>query len=771
MRIRYFVILLFIISDLFSQPIGIGSWNSYLSYANQKYITRAQKMIYVGGASGLFSFNTETDEVQRINTIHGLSELDVAMVKYDPVNKALFVGYESTNIDILFQNGGEVSNISDFTKVQVSDLFRYNVVGTKSLNDVYFRDQYAYIATSFGIIVYDMQRREVKDSYLNIGPNGTVPDVFGIAINDNKIYASTTYGVMQAPLNTFSNLSNSASWSIITDTILHETSNDIVSYNNKIYAVIDSTLKVYDGVQWSLYSGSKKHSLFGYDVYNNQLLTMTEDTFIVESANGSRQNISERFPQMAVLLNDNIWFIKNDFGLIGKAISSGGIRFISPSGPRFNDVFSLNYNNNKMWVMGGKYSLRLAPAYSNTQFYTIDNYIPQYYPYNGINYSAFDTLRDCVVSATSNDGSHTYIGTFNYGMMELTNGDISNVLGIGAPANFKVRSGVAGGVKVLGLAFDKEDVLWAVNFLSGDKPIYCRLPDGTWKNFSINSLLGTRDVLGKVVIDQNGTKWIRTFEGNGLLAFKENDFNDPYNVNTRLLNDQKGQGALVSKEVQCVAIDNDGEVWIGTNNGISVISSPRRVFDNDAPDARTPYVREGPIGVPLLQYETATAIEIDGANRKWIGTRNGLWLFNSDGSKALKNFNISNSPLFSNNIIDLELNPKTGELFIATDKGLMVYKTDAVDGGEDFGDVYAYPNPVRPGYKGPIAIKGLIANCIVKITDLAGNLVFETISNGGQAVWDGNDFNGNRASSGIYMVFASNKDGSKHYQTKIAFVN
>ena len=137
----------------------------------------------------------------------------------------------------------------------------------------------------------------------------------------------------------------------------------------------------------------------------------------------------------------------------------------------------------------------------------------------------------------------------------------------------------------------------------------------------------------------------------------------------------------------------------------------------------------------------------------------------------MKNFNISNSPLFSNYIIDLELNPKTGELYIVTDKGLMTFKTDAVAAEEDFGDVYAYPNPVRPGYTGSIAIKGLIADCIVKITDIAGNLVYETVSNGGIAVWDGNDFQGRRASSGIYLVLASNRDGTKHFETKIAFVN
>ena len=279
MRIRFLLVSFLIYLGVLAQPTSLGSWNSYLSYANMKYLTRAQQMIFVGGMSGMFSYNTETEEVKRINTIHGLSELDIAVVKYDPESKALFIGYESTNIDILYQASATVSGIEDFYKFQVSDLSRYSVVGTKTLHDVYFKDQFAYICTSFGIIVYDMNLREVKDSYLNIGPGSAVPDVFGVTINNNKIYASTNFGVMQANMNGTDNLSDSASWTIITDLTKHETSGHITSFNNKIYAEVDSVYKVYNGTAWSLYETNIKHTLFGYDIFNNQLLTVKEDGF------------------------------------------------------------------------------------------------------------------------------------------------------------------------------------------------------------------------------------------------------------------------------------------------------------------------------------------------------------------------------------------------------------------------------------------------------------------------------------------------------------
>jgi hypothetical protein len=773
---KYFLLLftgifLFCFSHhAYSQAGPIGSWNSFLSYATNKSLTLAGKNIYVGGISGLFSVNTETHEIHKYNTVQGLTELNVEIVKYDAADKALFIAYTSTNIDILFQRGGGNTLPEDFEKVNMVDIYRKVVIGTKEIHDVYFNSGLAYISTSFGIVVYDMKKREVKDSYLNIGPGATVPDVYGITINGTKIYASTSTGILEAPLN--SNLLDYNSWT----TIHPGPGGAIASFNNIVYALADSMIMSYNGTAWTVIDGRRIYTSLNFDVNNNRLLIARPvNNFILVNASGAMDSstLQVQYPVMALLSDDAVWMIPQNLGLMTRSISTGHTDFIAPSGPKTNDVFSLEYSGHgkdrKMLVMCGKFTPRLEPTYSNAGFYSIEKYEAKYY--QGPNQNAFDTIRDCIVSATSADGSHTYIGTFGYGMLELVNDNLTNVYSMQAPSFFNVRPATAWGPKIMGLAFDSKQNLWISNMLSSSRPVYVKTPAGEWHQFTINNVLGSRDVIGKVVVDQDDIKWITTFESNGLIAFKENNLNDPDNVNVRWLNDQPGQGALASKDVQCVAVDHDGEVWVGTANGISVFSSPGRVFDQDAPDSRTPYVREGSVGVPLLQYQTVTCIEIDGANRKWIGTKNGLWLFNVDGSKPVVYFNTDNCPLYSNNIIDLELDPESGELYIATDKGLIIFKTDAVEGGEEFGDVYAYPNPVRPGYTGPIAIKGLISDCTVKITDMAGNLVFETVSLGGQAIWDGNDFNGNRAHSGVYMVFASNKDGSKHFQTKIAIVN
>ena len=765
MRKTLTILFLLSMARALAQPTGIGGWSSFLSYANNKCITRLDNAVFIGGVSGLWSLETDTREIHKMNTIQGLSELDISIIGYDAEDKALLIGYASTNIDILYLKGSAHTDISDFELFNVADITRKTVIGVKELRNVIFHNHLAYISTSFGIVVYDMQKREVKDSYLNFAPGANVPDVRGITFLNDDIYASTDYGILKASTNA-PNLNDATAWSVIKATTA---TGDITAFNNKIYVLADSLLQTFDGSIWTNYDGLSKHASVTFDINNNTLCTGRENGFILETGTGNKLTVTESYPEKAVLMGENIWFIKREYGLIRKHILTGQIEFLAPMGPKTNDIFSLEYNQNKVWVTGGRYSARLEPAYNNSLFYAIQNYAPDYY--TGTNANALDSIRDCVVSASSPDGSHTYVGTFNYGLIEIVNKTLTNVYGRGAPANFTVRSTASGGPKITGLAFDSKNNLWAVNFLSGDKPLYAKLADGTWTNFSLNNLLGARDVLGRVVIDNYDNKWISTFENNGLVVFKENSLTDPYDVNVRLLSDQKGQGGLASRTVNCVAVDKDGEVWIGTSNGISYFSSTRNIFSADPPDAKTPFIRTGKYSEPLLQYENVTAIEIDGANRKWIGTRQGLWLFNADGTKSLKFFNTDNSPLFSNTIVDLELNPVTGELYIATDKGLMIYKTDAVDAEDDFGDVYAYPNPVRPEYTGPIAIKGLIENCTVKITDIAGNLVFETVSLGGQAVWDGNDFNGNRVKSGVYIVLASSSDGSKKKQTKIAVVN
>ena len=230
---------------------------------------------------------------------------------------------------------------------------------------------------------------------------------------------------------------------------------------------------------------------------------------------------------------------------------------------------------------------------------------------------------------------------------------------------------------------------------------------------------------------------------------------------------------MPGSKILCFAQDLDGELWLGSNEGIGVIYSPENVFESGANfDAQKILVDVGGYTEYLLYTETVTAIAVYGANRKWIGTeRSGVYLFSPDGTEEIHHFTVENSPLYSNSIIDIEINGETGEVFFGTEAGIISYKSTATNPQPTNTDVVVYPNPVREGYSGTIAIKGLVKNADIKITDVSGTLIFATRAEGSQAVWNGRNFDGRKAQTGVYLVFSTDDTGSEKLVTKIMFIN
>ncbi|GAI04403.1 unnamed protein product, partial [marine sediment metagenome] len=224
-----------------------------------------------------------------------------------------------------------------------------------------------------------------------------------------------------------------------------------------------------------------------------------------------------------------------------------------------------------------------------------------------------------------------------------------------------------------------------------------------------------------------------------------------------------------------VAEDLEGNIWVGTNEGPVIYYNPENVFSGQNFFAhRINIPREDDSGLAnyMLGTETITAIAVDGANRKWIGTENaGVFLLAPDGMKQIYSFNENNSPLLSNNITSIAIDHQSGEVFFGTDKGIISYRSTATQGSNEFNKVFVFPNPVREDYDGPITVTGLVSDAEVKITDISGNIVYETRALGGQAIWDGRNFSGARVQTGVYLIFCTNEDGSKTHVTKLLFIH
>jgi hypothetical protein len=275
----------------------------------------------------------------------------------------------------------------------------------------------------------------------------------------------------------------------------------------------------------------------------------------------------------------------------------------------------------------------------------------------------------------------------------------------------------------------------------------------------------------QLIATSSGQKWILSEK---MGAFVYDDAATPENISDdkfRLLGFELGKGGIPGSEVFALCEDLNGAIWIGTDKGVGVVFSPQSVFDPAGYDAEQIKIEMGGYVQYLLESETVTAIEVDDANRKWIGTaQSGVFLISPDGTEQLEHFTQETSPLVSNSINDIEINRRTGEVFIATEKGLVSYKGTATRSYPECQDVLVYPNPVREDYSGPIAIRGLVQGAEVKITDAAGTLVYQTTSLGGQSLWNGINLKGEKAHTGIYFVFAATKDGSKGCSTKFMLI-
>jgi sugar lactone lactonase YvrE len=317
--------------------------------------------------------------------------------------------------------------------------------------------------------------------------------------------------------------------------------------------------------------------------------------------------------------------------------------------------------------------------------------------------------------------------------------------------------------KVGGMAFDEDMNLWFSNS-NTDQQLKVKRSNGTWGSISLTQTSSSNTV-GKVAVDQRGQVWVAV-HGKGIVVY------DIETGQQRLLSSTYNNGDLPQLTVRALECDLDGQMWVGTHDGIRVFS-PSQVFGSVNINGQKIVIKdENGINELLLKETIINDIETDGANRKWIATMGtGVRLVSSDGREIIHSFTAENSPLLSNNVNCVAIDDQSGEVCFGTDKGIVCFRSDATAASDNFGNVYAYPNPVKPEYNGPIAITGMANNSAVKITDIAGNLVFETTSEGGQAIWNGLTYEGKRPSTGVYLVFCANEDASQTVVTKILFIH
>jgi ligand-binding sensor domain-containing protein len=753
-----------------------------LPYNNVLSIAEGNGKIYCASRYALFSYDKNDGALERFSRITGLNDLEIGTIRYNSAAGVLLIAYQSSNIDLLYNDG---------TVVNLSDIKRKNIVGGKSINHIMFSGKYAYLSCNFGIVVIDLERQEIKDTYY-IGRNGNNLSVNQFAGDGTTFYAATDSGIMKASAsNPF--LFNFESWSLdttVTSVITNATSvfSSVAAYSGKIFAVKKGagntdTLIQYDGTSWAIYSNSHTDGS-QFETEMNHLIR--KDNSSVEVYNNSLNSVAYVAPWYYtngqplwgyVDIAGIFWIADGKNGLV--KFSNGSYEFIYPNGPNNIATWAMAANKDNLWVVSGGISGQ-APRFKHdgVYFYTNYNEWKNFIPANDPLYASLSFADVVCIAMDTSDTKHAFIGSWGGGLLEYRNNGVVQVYN---ESNSTLRAiadtnGSYRPIEVGGVAFDSDNNLWVANASNYEtNSLSVRKNDGSWQSFHLptNPNLAAATTYG-LLVDSYNQKWLNaSIPPLGIGVFFENDMANPNDDSVKIITNQFGNGNLPSLNTLAMAEDKDGAIWIGSDKGVAVIYNPGNIFTGGDYDAQKVLIEQEGHAQYLLENEFVWAIAVDGANRKWFGTQSGgAFLMSADGTKQLLHFNTDNSPLLSNFVISIAIDPNSGEVFFGTfDKGICSYRADATEGGEACDNYYVFPNPVKHDYSGPIAIKGLVANASVKITDVSGQLVYQTKANGGEAIWNGKNFKGEKAHTGVYTVFITNEDGSATCTTKMLFVN
>ncbi|TFH19600.1 MAG: hypothetical protein E4H10_17640, partial [Bacteroidia bacterium] len=461
--------------------------------------------------------------------------------------------------------------------------------------------------------------------------------------------------------------------------------------------------------------------------------------------------------------NGDLWVASFGGGLVTK---QGGSQWsIVPNGPSSISVFDMEASQNILHAVQGGVTAIWGNSFRSA---SIQTFMDQRWT-TMVNWDDRDLIT---LALDPSDPMHVFAGSWGWGLVEFTQQGIQRYTETNSslqtiqPGNF---------VRIGGLVFDPGGNLWMTN-AHVSEPISVLKPDGTWKSFRLDNLLADYNILGDILVSQAGHIWVIVPRGNGLFAMDNNlSVDDVSDDVYRKVSVEDRFGKVITNDVRSFAEDQNGNLWLGTNQGVLVMYSPYRLFTDGelfAQPILIPRKDGSGLADPLLGTQIVSTIEVDGANRKWLGTTGGgVYLVSEDGLEEIHHFNSMNSPLLSDNIIDICVDGVSGEVFFGTDKGIISFKGAAMSGSSLYNNVVVYPNPVRETFEGPVAIKGLVANTNVKITDIGGNLVFETESLGGQAIWDGKNFRGDRVATGVYLIYLASPDGSLSHVTKLLFIH
>ncbi len=773
--------VLFIAHYALSQS-AIGSWQTHISYTNISQITQSKEKIYGLSTGALFSVDKNDDIVETYSKISGLNDNNIHLIEYSEFNNILFIAYKNSNIDLMSENGSIIN---------ISDIYRKNMSGSKQINNICFHNNLAYIACDFGITILDLNKNEFAETYI-INSEGTSEKTIKAIISNSNLYALTENNILWG--NTSKNLINYQNWDKISNPDSTQKNIDMHLIQDTIYLLKENNILYrHTNNTWAQYKSAIKNISI-----SNGAIFLTDTANHISMINNQKESIIAE-DAISALFDKNkntIWFF-SIYAITSKNLKTNKYNSYVPNGPESNTSWRLKYSNGRIFsIPGGRWAVNYyTPAslsiYENNTWKKYDTYYfvsrtsvesPTY---------TLDRSYDLVdIAINPNDNTNFWIASYGLGLYEFRNDELykfhhSSNSGLVSIFEDRTEKEKYNYTRTDGITYDDKGNLWMLNN-AGNLIKYID-PNGVYHEIPNDIIVSHNDLTPQDIIISNknpnqkiflmpryrntNNSIFYTLDDNGTLDYIGDDKTAAF---TKVYDqDNKELSFNASPLLRSIAQDKNGVIWIGTTKGVFLINDPSKMFDDNFRVYRIKIPRNDGTGLAdyLLDTEEIKAIAIDGANRKWIGTASsGVYLVSENGLEIISHFTTENSPLLSDAIQSIAINEKTGEVFIGTGNGLISYQSDAIEGGDIFENIRAYPNPVRPEYTGLITIIGLIADTQIRITDVNGNIVYETQSNGGVATWDACNTSGSRVATGVYFAHCVSADGKQKHIVKILIV-
>lgn len=745
-------------------------WEGYFSYNTIKDISNSSTSLYAAAENSFFIKNTSTNTLSTFNSVDGFKPDVISSIYYSEQKNILFVGNTNGLVLLVLSDGRVLQKRGIIDEVPVTPTL-------KNINNFYEYQDKIYISCDYGISVFDLNTLEFGDTLI-IGNNGSYAKVFQTTVIDNELYAVTQSDGLKKVDITNPFMVDYNQWQVFHPGFW----NGIVTFQNQLIIANYGLLYRYDGAQFISFLNANE-TINKVRVSGNYLVIQTLNRVYVfdQTLQQIAQIQSSQITDLnvtftsATVLNETIYIGTDNEGVVAVPLNNlTSFEIVKPDGPEQNHVFRIKKSSTALWTLYGKYNRTYNPYYPpfNLGQFPISLYKKEegwsVIPYNDI----FQAKSLSSLAFNPNNENEVYVSSYFSGLLKIENEEaeiLYNTTNTGqnglqsltlTPPNPTYID-----VRINGPVFDKSGNLWMTNNMV-DKPLKVLRSNAQWQSYDFTDIIpeAINESYAPLVIDKNNTKWLPTSR-NGLIGFNEGLNNKSIVIKTAT------EGNLPDIDVRCVAIDARNQLWIGTAKGLRIIQSVDQFLSQDNIQTRSIIILENDLAQELFYEQFILDITVDGANRKWVAIADsGVYLVSSNGQETIYHFTKEDSPLPSNNVNDIEIDSVTGEVFFATDKGLVSFKGSATKPSDDLSGVYVYPNPVRPEYEGTVKISGLTDKANVKITDITGNLVHETTALGGTIEWDTTAFGKYKVASGVYMIFIAAQDGIETKVKKVMIV-